>query len=403
MANAKEWTSQYNPFNSAKLLAQTHRWKHIKKGDILPAPALVTVDPINACNYGCTWCNAEYILGKNTGKIDKDTLDDIADFLPYWSLKLGKENSGDIEKFHEKTGISKKLINDLYNVPAVCIAGGGEPLIHPYLGKFVERLSNNGIEVGIVTNGLYLDKHIDYLDKCTWVGVSVDCASQSTLEKLKKGQPGDFDRTIKGMKKLASLGGKLGEPGQGHGVSYKYLLHPMNVGEIYDAAKIAKEIGCRNLHIRPFGTPWDKMGKKDKDSFAYEDLEEFKEQIIKARELEDDTFKVFGVTHKFDGNFRKSNEFNTCHAIFMTGVFMPPTSKDGKFNFGVCCDRRGDDGLTLDNLVDTSQVSEFWSSEDHWKMFDKINVKKCPRCTYQPHNQIFEEAIEKDNMTIDFI
>ena len=373
MADVKEWTNKYNPFNSAKLFAQVPRWKQIVRGDAIPAPVLVTVDPINSCNYGCIWCNAEYILGKNTGKISNDCLDDIAKYLPKWG------------------------------VSATCIAGGGEPLVHPYLGKFVEKLAEGGTQTGIVTNGLYLDRHMDYLDNCNWVGVSMDCASQKTLEKLKKAKPGDFDRTIKGIEKLANLKGNLGKSGQGNGVSYKYLLHPGNVQEVYGAAKIAKEIGCRNLHIRPFGTPWDKIGKETGDHFAYEDLEEFKDQIIRARELEDDKFKIFGITHKFDGRFKKSNEFNTCHAIFMSGVFMPPTSKEGKFDFGLCCDRRGDDELTLDNLVDTSQISKFWGSEKHWNMFDAIRPKDCPRCTYQPHNQIFEEVVEKDNMTIDFI
>jgi hypothetical protein len=87
----------------------------------------------------------------------------------------------------------------------------------------------------------------------------------------------------------------------------------------------------------------------------------------------------------------------------MTGVFMPPTSDKGKFNFGICCDRRGDDGLTLTDLIDTSQVSEFWGSDNHWESFDNLKVKNCPRCTYQPHNMIFENAVEVDNMTIDFI
>ena len=373
MANAKEWTSEYNPFNSAKLFAQVPKWQKIRRGENLPAPTLVTIDPMNACNYNCTWCNAEYVLGKNTGKIDNSALNDIADYLPKWG------------------------------VDATCIAGGGEPSIHPYLGKLVERLANNNVKSGIVTNGLHIGRHIDYLDSCMWIGVSVDCASQKTLEKLKNAKSGDFNKTISGIEKLANLGGTLGEPGQGHGVSYKYLLHPGNVHEVYDAAKIAKDIGCRNLHIRPFGVAWDKLGKKPGTHFAYEDIEEFKEQITKARELEDGTFRVFGITHKFDGNFKKSNEFNTCHALFMTGVFMPPTDNNSKFSFGMCCDRRGDDILTLDNLVSTSQISNFWGSEDHWNIFDKIDPDNCPRCTYQPHNQIFEEVVEKDNMTLDFI
>ncbi|MBT3397439.1 radical SAM protein [archaeon] len=373
MATSKEWTDQYNPFNSAKLMAQIPKWRKIIRGEEIPAPTLVTIDPINSCNYGCTWCNAEYILDKNTGKIGDSTLEEIADYLPKWG------------------------------VDAVCIAGGGEPLIHPYLGKLVGKLAEGNVKSGIVTNGLYLDRHMDYLNNCTWVGVSMDCASQETLEKLKKAKQGDFDRTIKGIEKLASLGGTLGGPGQGHGVSYKYLLHPGNVSEVYEAAKIARETGCRNLHIRPFGTPWDQVGQKPKDTFSIGDLEEFNDQIERARELETDTFKVFGITHKFDGNFRKQNEFDTCHAIFMTGVFMPPQSSEGKYSFGLCCDRRGDEGLTLPDLTSTSQVTDFWGSEEHWKMFDKIKPENCPRCTYQPHNQIFEKAVEEDNMTVDFI
>ena len=54
----KEWTStkKWNPFNSDKLLTQVYRWKSIKHGEKVPAPALITVDPINACNFQCEWC-----------------------------------------------------------------------------------------------------------------------------------------------------------------------------------------------------------------------------------------------------------------------------------------------------------------------------------------------------------
>ncbi len=368
-----EWTKKYNPFNSDKLLAQVPRWKQIERGKPLPAPALVTVDPINSCNYACTWCNAEYILGHNTGMISNKILDGIADFLKEWE------------------------------VPTVCIAGGGEPLMHPYTGNFIERLARNGVKSGVVTNGLYLDKHLDSLSNCTWVGVSMDSASQETLTRLKKAQPGDFERTIKGIERLAKLGGELGKPGQAHGVSYKYLLHPGNVPEVYAGAKLAKELGCRNFHLRPFGTPWDQLGEEAKEVFTYREIEAANEQIEKARELEDDTFRVFGITHKFDGNFQKANEFKTCHAIFMTGVFMPPTSKEEGFDLGLCCDRRGDDMLTVRDLKDLQQVREFLGSEQHWEMFDKIKVDDCPRCTYQPHNMIFENVIEEDNMSPDFI
>jgi wyosine [tRNA(Phe)-imidazoG37] synthetase (radical SAM superfamily) len=154
MADSREWTSQYNPFNSAKLFAHRDRWKHIRKGGVVPAPALVTVDPINACNYNCKhWCNAEYVLGKDHGRIQNEALNEIADFLPYWGIRGGEAG---VESFHgaaEKVGIASSMVDDLYGVRAVCIAGGGEPLMHPYVGKFITRLADNGVKSGVVTNG----------------------------------------------------------------------------------------------------------------------------------------------------------------------------------------------------------------------------------------------------------
>ena len=89
----------------------------------------------------------------------------------------------------------------------------------------------------------------------------------------------------------------------------------------------------------------------------------------------------------------------------MTGVFMPSEKDDrDAFNFGLCCDRRGDELLTLGKeLKDAKDIKDLWGSDEHWKIFDKIKVGTCPRCTYQPHNQIFEHVITKDNMTYKFI
>jgi len=357
----KEWTKEFNPFNSNKLYAHIPRWSKIQRGEEIPAPALVTIDPTNKCNLSCVWCNSEYLRSRNSDSIPKDKLKEIADFLPEWG------------------------------VDAVCIAGGGEPTIHPYLGQFVNRLLNNGTKVGLVTNGALLDIHD--LERCTWVGVSVDAGTDKTYSELKGS---GFNRTLINIGKLTEKHGELSKEGQGHGVSYKYLLHPRNVGEVYVAADLAKKIGCRNMHIRPMGNPWD---RKLKDTFSYGDIETFKEQLQQARELEDDKFRIFGITHKFDGNFQKSNQFDNCYAIFMTADFQP----NGKgYNLGLCCDRRGDKRLTLEDM-NPDKIKSFWGSDKHWEMFDNIRTSECPRCTYQPHNKIYQEAIKTNNLTWEFI
>jgi hypothetical protein len=181
-------------------------------------------------------------------------------------------------------------------------------------------------------------------------------------------------------------------------------LHPGNVQDVYQAAKIASDIGCKSIHIRPFGTPWFKEGEHN---FSEEDLKIFREQIIKARELEFNDqyggFRVYGITHKFSGDFSPNNNFDKCQSPILTGVIMPP-SGDGKFDYGFCFDRRGDSSVTKKDLKDMQDFYNFWGSKEHWDMYDKTPApSSCPRCTLKPHIQIYDQMCTKDNTTFEFI
>lgn len=373
MEENKEWTKKYNPFNSDKLLSQVYKWKQIKRGSEIPPPTTISVDPINCCDLNCNFCNADFILKKNHNKLEKEVLDEISEFLPKWGVET------------------------------ICIGGGGESLLNNSVGNFISNCVKNNLGVGVVTNGTNIHNHLEGLVDCTWVGVSIDAGTRKTYFKL-KGRDKFFD-VLSNIESLVnkSRNNELGKLGQGYGVSYKYLLHPNNVGEVYEATKIAKDIGCRNMHIRPVSAPWDKQ-KNSPHEFKPKHIKIFKNQLEKAKKLEDDSFGVFGVTHKFGKDFKVVHNFKNCYAIFMNGVIMPPTDKTkGKFDFGLCCDRRGDSNLTLRNLNSMEQIKDFWGGEKHWEMFDKIKVEQCPRCTFEPHNRIYEKVIQINNMTYNFI
>jgi len=384
---AKEWSSKkrWNPFNSYKLLSQVYRWKLIQRGKPIPQPALVTIDPTNKCNFNCIWCNSDYILQRRHQKLSKKKLIEIADFLAEWKGNPKWEKG----------------------VEAVCIAGGGESLLNPATPTLIDLLTEYGIQVGVVTNGTNLDKYKESLVKCTWVGVSVDAGTPETFEKIKKVDY--FDRVISNMKELidyskAVRGCRLGSERPGYGVSYKFLLHPYNCQEINKAVKIAKDIGCKNFHLRPMGVPWDKLNDGS-EVFDLPSISTFQDQLEESRKYESENFGVYGVTHKFDSKLNIANQFNKCHAIFMTCAFMPAIDgNDDHVTVGLCCDRRGDERLEImQNESDVSKLGKLWGSKKHWDIFDSINLKECPRCTYQPHNQIYEHVIEDDSMTHIFI
>jgi pyruvate-formate lyase-activating enzyme len=331
----------------------------------------------------CVYCNAGFILSENSQSLSEKTLMELADFLPEW------QGSKEWAK----------------GVSAICIAGGGESLLNKYTGKFIDRCIDNGVEVGIVTNGVLIDKYLESLSRCTWVGVSVDAASGKTFKALKGVDL--FDKVIDNISLLVDYSNKketkLSTKLQGYGVSYKYLLHPLNVYDVGEAVKIAKDIGCRNFHLRPVGVPWDKLNTLSIE-FSMDMISALDGQIERARNLEDDNFGVFGITHKFGDKLEKQNCFKKCYAIFMTGVVCPSKQGGDTFDFGLCCDRRGDPRLRLgENLGSVEGIAELWGTDRHWYIFDKIKLSDCCRCTYNPHNIIYENVIENDNMTYKFI
>lgn len=373
---SKEWkaSKKWNPFNSAKLMAHIDRWSQIKRGEPVPPPVLVTIDPTNKCDLNCTWCNAKTVR-ESGASISTAMLEKIANFLADWEVK------------------------------AVCIAGGGEPLLHEGLDDLVTTLLWRDIRVGLVTNGIGITKHRATIT-FDWIGVSVDAGSAETYRQNKGADKysevkNNIQLAVNAAKKADGRVFALGKKGLGNGVFWKFLAHPSNVKEIYSAATQAKQIGCKGIHIRPAGTPW--APGSDEIVFSRKDLRIFNDQLTRAvADLDDEQFSVYGVTHKFSKDLRPLHEFKKCRAVFMTAVIMPDPDKPDGFSLGLCCDRRGDPALTV-NMDCPEDILGFWGSGTHWAMADEIKVHDCPRCTYAPHNEIFERVIENDDMTHVFI
>lgn len=381
----RNWTS----FNSGKLFKHIERWKLIQKGKECPPPVLITVDPSNYCNLSCEWCNA-WRMRQNKKMLSRDVLLEFARFISEWKSHDGK-----------------------YGIEAVCIAGGGEPLCNPYVGEFLFELDKKGVDTATVTNGILIDKYLDELLLNQYVAVSVDAGTTTTFNKYKGLgiQSKDFDKIINNMYLLCRMSKNrkcnLGRESQSNGVNYRMLLYKDNIKEISEAARIAQDIGCKNLHIRPAAAPYD---IRNKIEFTNEEIEELKEQISIVEQTKKPEFGFYYTLNKFDEKLLKCNDFEKCYAIFMTATLMPSMGVEKKDSFclNVCCDRRSDSIMRLlSNETEFNQISKIWGSDEHWAIFDFITKTQinevCPRCTYYEHNKIYENCIINDNMLINFI
>ncbi len=312
-------------------------------------------------------CNAFLDLKKSDCIMPEDHLLKLADFYAEWGVK------------------------------STCIAGGGEPLMNRGVKNFLLRLKKNGIEAGIITNGLFLNEELSEViaETCRWIGISVDAGTNKTYRKIKNIHDDSFFiKVINNIEKLTTI---IKNKETKCDVAYKYLLHPTNAKEIFIAAQLAKSIGVKDFHLRPVG--WDnimKTLKKDPIDFTSV-LEEIDRQIEESMKLEDENFRFFGIKHKFRPNFERKVNFKRCWASPLVLTF----GADGKCH--LCFDIRGKEELILcSHYPDPKEVLKHWNSDRHKKILKSINVNKCPRCTFGPYNEIVEKVFIKDSMCRNF-
>jgi len=363
----REWNDPFNPFNSMKILMWREHLEACAKGEFLP-PVTVDVDPSNRCNFDCIWCNAFDMMhsGNKITDIPEKHLIKLADFFKRWGV-----NSS-------------------------CVAGGGEPLLNNGTMSFLERMYVNGLENGLITNGVLLnDEKIDIIAKtCRWVGISMDSATPETFIKVKGIKNKElYYKVIENLKKLTK---RIRDLGVKNDVCYKFLLHPYNANEILDAVKLAKECGVNDFQLRPVG--WINLTKtKDKKLDFNGMYENIDKQIEESLKLETKDFHVYGIRHKFNPDLKPKKNFKKCWAIPM----LPTFGADG--NVHTCFDMRGREDLIMcKHYPDPEEVLKFWNSDKHKEIINNIDIDTCPRCTWTTYNEAVEKVIIDDKMCYKF-
>jgi len=160
-------------------------------------------------------------------------------------------------------------------------------------------LGENDIQIGITTNGVFIDRYIEQIANfSSWTRVSMDAGTTETFGVLRpsKGGKSTFDKVVSNMRLLAKIKkGKLGfsfliqTEADGEGVIN-------NINEIYDAALLAKDIGCDYFEVKPTynfrdGVAHSLMKHKQKAMDAARFM------IDKTAALEDENFKILEATN----------------------------------------------------------------------------------------------------------
>ncbi len=355
-----EWSNKnkYNSFNSAKGLTYYENYKQIIKwldGDnYLPPPIECNLDPVLGCNLNCYFCITQsYMKGGKQGELGLEYMINLVTFLANWGVR------------------------------GLCISGGGEPSLSHVIPTVIQYAKLDLLmDVAFVTNAVYMsDQLIRALSLCRWVALSVDASNKDTYKNIKGKDR--FAEVIYNIKKLAFNNRKTD-------FCFKFLILPENQREIYDACKLAKELGVQDFHARP--CDFDKINIRGQEL----DIPAIHEQFDKCHELEDDNFHVYTITHKFDPEFHVKHDFPACLAAPM----ILPVLTDG--NAYLCVEQKMVEKYMIGSCDPQEKILEWWGSDRHRQMMkDIVPDRDCSRCIYgQYHSQI--EAIRTDSMCLSF-
>lgn len=365
-----EWQNKYNSFNSDKGLTYYQNYLDImdwfEDDNYLPPPVECNLDPIAECNLNCYFCITQRYLRHKRDEVGEMRqlptryMLDLVAFLADWGVR------------------------------GLCISGGGEPSLHKGIPEVIQQGIDCGMDVAIVTNAVSIsDELAEALMLCRWVALSVDAGDRLTYN-LVKGRD-KFDRVLDNITRLTNLRDKSNSKVD---LCYKFLILPENMEEIYQACKLAKEIGVQDFHVRPvdFERP-DILGANKLKL----EIDLIQEQFAKCHEEETDNFHVYTVTHKFDDTLHVKHDFTQC----LASPLVIPILQDGKAY--LCVDKKMEANFRLGSCYPNPEtILDWWGGNKHRELIKSVNINQCSRCTWSQYNQQIENVILKDGMCLSF-
>jgi MoaA/NifB/PqqE/SkfB family radical SAM enzyme len=337
------------------------------------APMVVELDPTSMCNLACPDCISGALLNQ--------------DEIPTQRL----------------LSLTNEMIDA--GVRAVVLIGGGEPMMHPAIEEVINRFGEAGVKIGITTNGLYLKKHLKVTaTHSSWVRVSMDSGTTETFNRIRPSQTGKsmFSSAIRNMEAFAKVKrGKLGYSfmifNQG---SYGFKGIPIrsgaldsvkhittNVHEIYQAAKLAREIGCDYFELKPM---YDVNHYAVIQPAALTKVVE--EQVNRAKMLETPDFKVLEASKLRSSLHGESNlepkEYHRC-AISQARTLI---TSSGVY---VCPYFRGNESKRIGDIHQQS-FSAMWHGKQRRSVLQHLDPSRdCQmHCIRHESNQTIERWIK---------
>ena len=336
-------------YSKEKILHHPQKVQSLLEGRVTP-PIYVRVKPTNVCNHGCFYCT--YADRKGNGNhsfsgIHERTV--IRDKIP-------EEKMEEILKDFRDMGIK-----------AVTYSGGGEPLLYPYIRQTLERTLEYGIDLSMITHGQFLmNPEAEPLKHAKWVRISQDAISEEEFSRIRRINGKHFETIKRNAEEFA----KIKDKDCVFGINF--VVSEENVGDVYEGAKMWKDIGVSYVRFSPvWGPNFEQYHAPHRDNVE--------EQLRRAKEDLNDT--SFEVHDSFQTDFElEGRSFRTYSWCPMMQV-VPVIGADQNVYF--CHNKAYSTDGKMGSIKDQS-FKKLWFSEETTRIFREFDPSKS--CNHQCAN-----------------
>lgn len=254
----------------------------------------------------------------------------------------------------------------------VIISGGGEPLLHPDFVRVLELIKGTGMEIGLNSNGLALDreKALAVAKYCSYFRISLDAGTPEMYKKTHGMPEKSFKKVCDNMRLMAEVKKETGSP-----VSFTagFLTGKATVEDMEKFVLLCRDCGVGAAQFRPF------TGDNTDISGEYLRLKE---------KYETEDFKVRASLQKY-ARFEKGPERDYCRCRGM--FFSTVVTADAKV-FACLHHRQDPDFLIGDMRGEGKTFEEVWNSYRKWQVYETIDLKRCPPyCRNDSFNIVLED------------
>jgi len=276
---------------SDKIFSHLNRLKKWRDGEEV-YPITVEIHPTDLCNNKCHYC--EY--RKETASIDRKQFITVLKRLRHIGVK------------------------------GVILSGGGEPLLNPEAGYFLQMIRKNGFDAALITNlNVYNnDLFRSILETTEWCRISLDACTGRTYKKIRGVDR--FDRAVDNIRRLVRLKERMRSRTT---IGIQMVVCKENMREIAGIIKLSSTLRVDYIHIRPL-----EILPRKPLPYSEQDYRRVCSQIEKAGHMETSSFEII-FSNKWDivnPNHRgKSHGFTFCHGYPFIGAV------DARGDYYACC------------------------------------------------------------------